>query len=93
MQITASEEGVPFNIRDEQIRELVTYRVIVRGVGNFCEILSPIYLYCIIQTFKPLINGLEHQYLSEDTDSGFRDYLTPSGHIDIIPLLIGLTQY
>ena len=87
MQITASEEGVPFNIRDERISELVTYGVIVRGVDNLCEILNPIYLYCIIQTFRPLINGLEHQYLSEDTDSGFRDYLTPSGHIDIVPLL------
>ncbi len=87
MQIMASEEGVPFNIRDERISELVTYGVIVKGVDNLCEILNPIYLYCIIQTFKPLINGLEHQYLSEDTDSGFRDYLTPSGHIDIISLL------
>lgn len=87
MQITASEEGVPFNIRDERISELATYGVIVKGVDNLCEILNPIYLYCIIQTFKPLINGLEHQYLAEDTDSGFRDYLTPSGHIDIVPLL------
>lgn len=87
MQITASEEGVPFNIRDERISELATYGVIVKGVDNLCEILNPIYLYCIIQTFKPLINGLEHQYLSEDTDSGFRDYLTPTGHIDIVSLL------
>ena len=87
MQITASEEGVPFNIRDERISELATYGVIVKGVDNLCEILNPIYLYCVIQTFKPLINGLEHQYLSEDTDNGFRDYLTPSGHIDIVSLL------
>ena len=87
MQITALEEGVPFNIRDERISELATYGVIVKGVDNLCEILNPIYLYCIIQTFKPLINGLEHQYLSEDTDSGFRDYLIPTGHIDIVSLL------
>lgn len=87
MQITASEEGVPFNIRDERISELATYGVIVKGVDNLCEILNPIYLYCIIQTFKPLINGLEHHYLSEDADSGFRDYLTPIGHIDIVSLL------
>ena len=87
MRITASEEGVPFNPRNELISELVTYGVIVKGADNLCEILNPIYLYCILQAFKPLINGLEHQYLPENTHRGFRDYLTPSGHIDIISLL------
>ena len=87
MRITASEEGVPFNLRNKLISELVTYGIIVKGTDNLCEILNPVYFYCILQAFKPLINGLEHQYLPEDTDNGFRDYLTPTGHIDIVPLL------
>ena len=87
MRITASEESVNFNLRNELISELFTYGVIAKGADGLCEILNPIYLYCILQTFKPPINGLEPQYLPEDTDQGFRDYLTPSGHIDIVPLL------
>ncbi len=87
MGITASEEGVHFSLRNELISELFTYGVIAKGDDGLCEILNPIYLYCILQTFKPLINGLEHQYLPEDTDMGFRDYLTPAGHIDFVSLL------
>ena len=87
MRITASEESVRFNLRNELISELFTYGVIAKGADGLCEILNPIYFYCTLQTFKPLINGLEDRYLPEDTDKGFRDYLTPSGHIDIVPLL------
>ena len=87
MRITAAEESVNFNLRDELINELFTYGVIAKGADGLCEILNPIYLYCILQTFKPLINGLEHEYLPEDTDAGFGDYLTPTGHIDLVSLL------
>lgn len=87
MRITASEESVNFNLRNELISALFTYGVIAKGADGLCEILNPIYLYCILQTFKPLINGLEHQYLPEDTDAGFSDYLTPAGHIDFVSLL------
>ena len=87
MRITASEESVNFNLRNELISELFTYGVIAKGQDGLCEIMNPIYLYCILQTFKPLINGLEHQYLPEDTDAGFHDYLTPAGHIDLVSLL------
>ncbi len=87
MRITAAEESVNFNLRDELINELFTYGVIAKGTDGLCEILNPIYLYCILQTFKPLINGLEHEYLPEDTDAGFGDYLTPTGHIDLTSLL------
>ena len=87
MKITAAEESVNFNLRNELISELFTYGVIAKGADGLCEILNPIYLYCILQTFRPLINGLEHQYLPEDTDAGFSDYLTPAGHIDIVSLL------
>ncbi|MDE0015463.1 MAG: AAA-like domain-containing protein [Candidatus Poribacteria bacterium] len=87
MRITAAEESVHFSLRNELISALFTYGVIAKGADGLCEILNPIYLYCILQTFKPLINGLEHQYLPEDTDAGFSDYLTPAGHIDLVSLL------
>ena len=87
MKITASEESVNFSLRNELISELFTYGVIAKGDDGLCEILNPIYLYCILQTFKPVINGLEHQYLPEDTDAGFNDYRTSAGHIDLISLL------
>ncbi|MYA71134.1 hypothetical protein F4009_08220 [Candidatus Poribacteria bacterium] len=87
MRITAAEESVHFSLRNELISALFTYGVITKGTDGLCEILNPIYLYCILQTFKPLINGLEHQYLPEDTDAGFSDYLTPAGHIDLVSLL------
>ncbi|MDE0684569.1 MAG: AAA-like domain-containing protein [Candidatus Poribacteria bacterium] len=87
MRITAAEESVHFSLRNELISALFTYGVITKGADGLCEILNPIYLYCILQTFKPLINGLEYQYLPEDTDAGFSDYLTPAGHIDLVSLL------
>lgn len=87
MRITAFEEGVHFNLRDERISELFTYGVIAKGADGFCEILNPVYLYCILQTFKPLINGLEYQYLPVDRDNGFHTYLTPTGYIDVVSLL------
>ena len=87
MRIAAAEESVHFSLRNELISALFTYGVITKGADGLCEILNPIYLYCILQTFKPLINGLEHQYLPEDTDAGFSDYLAPAGHIDLVSLL------
>ncbi len=87
MRITATEESVRFSLRNELISELFTYGVITKGADGLCEILNPVYFYCILQTFKPLINGLEHQYHPEDTDKGFHGYLTPAGHIDMVPLL------
>ena len=52
-----------------------------------CEIINPIYHYCIMDTFKPIVNGLEREYLPEDTRSGFEDYLTPAGHVQMTALL------
>lgn len=87
MKITASEDSVPFNLRDELISELSTYGVIRKGTDGMCEIANPIYLYTILQTFKPTVNGLEQQYLPEDTNNGFLDYLTSDGHIQMVRLL------
>ena len=41
----------------------------------------------IMRAFKQPINGLEREYLPEDTRAGFRDYLTPDGHIHMQALL------
>ena len=63
MRIMARDEGVDFNLRSEVISELATYGVIARGADGMCEIVNPIYLYCILQAFKPVVNGLEDAYL------------------------------
>ena len=87
MQIMARDEGVHFNLRDDIINELATYGVIARGADGMCEIVNPTYLYCILQTFKPAVNGLEDEYFPEDTRAGFLDYLTPPGQIEMTALL------
>ena len=85
MEITSYERGVRFSLRQEIISELATYGVIARGVDDRCEIINPIYHYCILQTFRPIVNGLEKDYFPEDTD--FPDYLTPTGQINMERLL------
>lgn len=87
MKIMAREEGVDFNLDDDIISELTTYGVIQEASDGMCEIVNPIYLYRIMRTFKPTINGLEDKYFSEDADECFLDYLTPIGHIEMITLL------
>lgn len=87
MRIMAREEGVDFNLRSDVVSELATYGVIARGDDGMCEIINPIYLYCILQAFKAVVNGLEDEYLHEGTREGFLDYLTPMGQIDMEPLL------
>lgn len=71
MHIMTRDEGVDFNLDDEIISELATYGVIKEGDDGMCEILNPIYLYRILRTFKPTVNGLEDKYLPDDTDNGF----------------------
>ena len=85
MRIALYEEGVPFNLRNELINELATYRVLARGIDRMCKIVNPIYLHRIIQAFKPIVNGLENDYFPEDTD-GFQ-YLTSDGQIQMERLL------
>ena len=87
MQIMAHDEGVDFNLDDNIINELATYGVIKKGADGMCEILNPIYLYRIMRTFKPVVNGLEQEYFPEDTDDGFYDYLSPTGQIELEALL------
>ena len=87
MRIMARDEGVDFNLRSDIISELATYGVIARGADGMCEIVNPIYLYCILQAFKAIVNGLEGEYLHEESREGFLDYLIPTGQIDMGPLL------
>lgn len=67
MKIASYDEGVRFNFYNEHINELVTYGVIAEGADGMCEIINPIYHYCIIDAFKPIVNGLEQKYLPDDT--------------------------
>lgn len=87
MQIMARDEGVDFNLDDDFISELATYGVIKEGTDGMCEILNPIYLYRIMRAFKPVVNGLEQEYFSEDTSDELQDYLTPTGQIKMEALL------
>ncbi len=87
MKIVSYDEGTEFNLYNELINELATYGIIAEGTDGMCEIINPIYHYCIMQAFKPIVNGLEQEYLPEDTRAGFQDYLTPNGHIQMAALL------
>ena len=85
MRILLYEEGVPFTLRNELINELATYGVLARGTDKMCKITNPIYLHCILQAFKPIVNGLERDYFPEDTDEF--QYLTDTGHLQMERLL------
>ena len=78
---------MPFNLHDEIIDKLATYGVISEGVDGLCDIANPIYLYAILQAFKPTVNGLEEEYFPEDNLKGFGDYLTDTEQIAMEPLL------
>ena len=54
MKIASYDEGVAFNLYNELISELATYGVIGEGADGLCEIVNPVYHYCIMQAFNPL---------------------------------------
>ena len=87
MQIISYDEGVDFNLDDDILSELATYGVIAKGERGLCEIANPIYLYRILRTFQPFINGLEQDYYPQDTGNGYHDYLTADGAIAMGRLL------
>ena len=76
---------MPFNLRNDLINDLATYGVLARGTDRMCEIANPIYLHCILQVFKPIVNGLERDYFPEDTD--VFQYFTDTGQIQMERLL------
>ena len=87
MKIVSYDRGIQFTLHNQIIAELATYGVITEGTDGVCEIVNPIYQHCIIQAFQPLINGLEGDYFSENRDTDFIDYLTPTGLLLMAPLL------
>ena len=87
MKIASYDEGVDFNLDSDIINELATYGVIAEGADGMCEIVNPIYQYRIIRVFKPIVNGLEQEYLPDDNREGFEDYLTSDGQIQMAALL------
>ena len=54
IRIMSSKIGLPFNIDNEIMNELVTYGVIAKGTNRMCEIANPIYQHHICQSIKPL---------------------------------------
>ena len=87
MEIVSYDSSIKFNPHNEHINELATYGVIAEGPDGVCEIVNPIYQYCILRAFQPLINGLEREYFPEDAETNFLDYLTADGQIRLQPLL------
>ncbi len=87
MRIASYERGLPFSLDNDIMNELAIYGVIAEGTDGMCEIVNPIYQHRILQTFKPLFNGLESEYFSEDNGDDFIDYLTPDGVIEMEGLL------
>ena len=87
MKIASYDQGTTFSLQNELISELATYGVIVEGVDGMCEIINPIYHYHVLQAFKPIVNGLEQEYLPEEGHIEFEDYLSKDGHIQMEALL------
>ena len=85
MRIMLYDEGVHFNLRNELINELATYGILARGADRKCKIANPIYLNCILQTFKPIVNGLERDYFPDD--AGGLQRLTSTGQIQMERLM------
>ena len=67
MKIAFSEVGIRFNRDNEIISELATYGIIAEEEDGMCEIVNPIYLYRILRTFAPLVNGLVTDYYPANT--------------------------
>ncbi len=87
MKITSYDQGTTFSLQNELISELTTYGVIGEGLDGLCEIINPIYHYHTLQAFKPIVNGLEQEYLPEEGRIEFEDYLNTEGHIQMEALL------
>ena len=87
MRIAFYGSRYDFTLHNETVSELATYGVIARGQDRTCEILNPIYLHCIIQALKPLINGLEDEYFPEDGPIDFSEYIAPTGQLQMQRLI------
>ena len=86
LQTIFNEKGVRFNIHNDDISELVTYGLIKKGEGGYCIIDNPIYQNVVINTFNPLINGLETEYLPDEPLVS-SDYITRDNRIQLEALI------
>lgn len=93
MEIAFTDEGRRFNLHNKIISDLTTYGVIKKGEDGLCEILNPIYFYCIIQSLQPASNGLENEYFSDDGPMSFIDYIESIGKIRMQALLDNFRDY
>ena len=87
MRIAFYGSSSHFISHNEIISELATYGIITKGQDGMCQILNPIYLHCIIQALKPLINGLEDEYFSQDGPVDFSEYMTSTGQLQMPTLM------
>ena len=87
MRVAFYGNSYNFTLHNETISELATYGVITKGQDGMCQILNPIYLHCIIQALKPLINGLEDEYFPEDSSIDFSEYIAPTGQLQMLRLI------
>lgn len=86
LQTIFNEKGVRFNIHNDDISELVTYGLVRKDEGGYCIIDNPIYQNIVINTFNPLINGLETEYLP-DEPLAFGDYIARDNSIRLEALI------
>ena len=87
MRIAFYGSSINFTLHDEIVSELTTYGIIMRGEDGMCQILNPIYLHCIVQALRPLINGLEDQYFPEEGPIDFTGYIASTGQIQMHTLI------
>ena len=93
LRIALREQPVAFNLDNELISELATYGVLAPDADWNCRIQNPIYQYRIIQAFQPAINGLEDEFLPEDTEAGFYDYVAADGRLNLRLLLANFRDF
>ena len=93
MRIAFYGSSISFTLHDEIVSELATYGIIARGEDGMCQILNPIYLHCIIQALRPLINGLEDQYFPEEDPIDFTGYITSAGRIQMHTLINNFNDF
>ncbi len=87
MHIVFYGSSYNFTLHNETISELATYGILTKGQDGMCQILNPIYLHCIIQALKPLINGLEDEYFPEDGPIDFSEYIAPTEQLQMQRLI------
>ncbi len=93
MQIAFYDKNIEFSLRNETISELATYGILTKGEDGICQIVNPVYFHCIIQTLKPLINGLEDEYFSEDCPMGFYQYIDDTDEINMLKLIENFNEF